>query len=73
MAQPSFALPDQLRYNHAALSSLGTYANIAVCVPYMGSWPITVQTSNYFIVNVPKSGNNCVHVFDPVKIFYVWN
>ena len=49
MSNPSFALPDQLRYNHATLSSLGTNAQVAVVVPYAGSSPITVQAGSYLL------------------------
>ena len=67
MSQPRFALPDQLRCDHATPSSLGTDVQVSVVVPYTGSSPITVQAGNYFIVNVPKSGDNCV--FDPMNNF----
>ena len=67
MSQPTFALPDQLRYDSATPSSLGTDVQVAVVVPYTGSAPITVQAGNYFIVNIPKSGDNCV--FDPMNSF----
>ena len=67
MSQPTFALPDQLRYDHATPSSLGTDVQVAVVVPYTGSAQITVQAGNYFIVNIPKSGDNCV--FDPMNSF----
>ena len=71
MSQPTFALPDQLRYDKATPSSLGTDVQVAVVVPYTGSAPITVQAGNYFIVNIPKSGDNCI--FGPVNSFYVLN
>ena len=60
MSQLSFALPDQLLYDHSTLSSFGTYVQVAVVVPYTGSSPITILAGSYFIVNVPKSGDNCV-------------
>ena len=49
MSQPSFALPDQLRYDKATPSSWGTDVQVTVVVPYTGSSPITVQADNYFI------------------------
>ena len=51
MTQPSFTLPDQLRYNHATPSSLGTDAQVSVVVHFTECSPITVQADNYFIVN----------------------
>ena len=65
--EPNFSLPDQLRYDRATPSNLGTDAQVAVVVPYTGSAPITVQAGNYFIINIPKSGDNCV--FDPMNSF----
>ena len=69
MSQPRFALPDQLRCDHATPSSLGTdvQAWVAVVVPNTGASPITVQAGSYFIVTVSKSGENCV--FDPMNSF----
>ena len=67
MAQPTFALPDQLRYDKATPSSLGTDVQVAAVDPYTGSSPITVQAGNYFIINIPKSGDSCV--FDPMNSF----
>ena len=69
MSQPSFSLPDQLRYDHATPSSLGTNVEMAVVTPYTGSASQVVQSGNYFIINIPKSGDNCV--FDPMNSFYV--
>ena len=65
--QPIFALPDQLRYDKATPSSLGTNVEMAVVTPYTGSASIIVQSGNYFIINIPKSGDNCV--FDPMNSF----
>ena len=67
MSQPTFALPDQLRYDSATPSSLGTDVQVAVVTPYTGSAPITVQAGNYFIVNIPKTGDSCC--FDPMNSF----
>ena len=67
MAQPTFALPDQLRCDKATPSSLGTNVEMAVVTPYTGSASIIVQSGNYFIVNIPKSGDNCV--FNPMNSF----
>ena len=58
MAQPSFTGPDQLRYDNATSSRLGTDVHVSIAVPYTGSSPITVQAGNDFIVNVSKSGDN---------------
>ena len=69
MSQPTFALPDQLRYDSATPSSLGTHVEMAVVTPYTGSASQIIQSGNYFIINVPKSGDNCV--FDPMNSFYV--
>ena len=66
MTQPTFALPDQLRYDSATPSSLGD-VQVAVVTPYTGSAPITVQAGNYFIVNIPKTGDSCC--FDPMNSF----
>ena len=49
MSQPTFALPDQLRHDHAPPSSLGTDVQVSVVVPYTGSSPITVQAGNYLL------------------------
>ena len=65
--QPTFALPDQLRYDKATPSSLGTDVQVSVVTPYTGSSPITVQAGNYFIINIPKSANSCV--FDAMNSF----
>jgi hypothetical protein len=67
MSQPSFSLPDQLRYDHATPSSLGTNVEMAVVTPYTGSAAQVIQSGNYFIINIPKSGDNCV--FDPMNSF----
>ena len=61
MSNPSFALPDQLRYGHATLSSLGTDMQVAVVVPYTGSSPIIVQAGSYLLWMFPN----------PVKIVYL--
>ena len=67
MSQPTFALPEQLRYDMATPSDLGTDVEMAVVTPYTGSSPITVQAGNYFIINVPKSGSDAV--FDPMNSY----
>ena len=67
MSQPTFALPDQLRYDHATPSSLGTNVEMAIVTPYTGSAAQVIQSGNYFIINIPKSGDNCV--FDPMNSF----
>ena len=61
MAQANFALPDQLRYDTSPPSSLGTDET--------GSGNVQVNAGNYFIINIPISGDQCV--FDPMNIFYV--
>ena len=60
MTQPTFALPEQLRYEMATTSDLGTDVEMAIVTPYTGSSPITVQAGNYFIINIPKSGSDAV-------------
>ena len=60
MSQPTFALPEQLRYDMATPSDLGTDVEMAVVTQCTGSSPITVQAGNYFIINVPKSGTDAV-------------
>ena len=67
MSQPSFALPEQLWYDMATPSDLGTDVEMVVVTPFTGSSPITVQAGNYFIINVPKSGSDSV--FDPMNSF----
>ena len=67
MSQPSFALPDQLRYDLATPSDLGTNVEMCVVTPYTGSGAVTVNSGNYFIINIPKSGSNAV--FDPMNSF----
>ena len=46
MAQPSLALPDQVRSDHATPISLGTDVQVSVVVLYTRSTPITVQADN---------------------------
>ena len=67
MAQASFALPDQLRYDLATPSDLGTNVEMCVVTPYTGSGAVTVNSGNYFIINIPKSGSNAV--FDPMNSY----
>ena len=67
MAQPSFALPDQLRYDMATPSDLGTNVELCVVTPYTGSGAVIVNAGNYFIINIPKSGSNAV--FDPANSY----
>ena len=67
MSQPSFALPEQLRYDMATPSDLGTEVEMAVVTPYTGSAPVYIQAGNYFIINVPKSGSDAV--FDPCNSY----
>ena len=49
MAQPSFALPNQLRYDKATPSDLGTETELAIVMPYTGSSPITLQAGNFLL------------------------
>ena len=65
--EATFALPDQLRYDRAVPSDLGTETEIAVVTPYTGSAEMTIQAGKYFIINIPKSGNNAL--FDPMNSF----
>ena len=44
MSSPTFALPDQLRYDSATPSSLGTNVEMAVVTPYTGSASQFVQS-----------------------------
>ena len=67
MAQPSFALPEQLRYDMATPSDLGTNVELCVVTPYTGSGAVIVNAGNYFIINIPKSGRNAV--FDPANSY----
>jgi len=68
MSQPNFALPDQLRYDLATPSDLGTNVEMCVVTPsYTGSGAVTVNSGNYFIINIPKSGSNAV--FDPMNSY----
>ena len=60
MAQANFALPDQLRYDTSTLSSLGTEVTMSIVTPIAGSGKVTVNTGNYFIINIPKSDGQCV-------------
>ena len=53
MAQPSFALPDQLRYDLATPSDLGTNVEMCVVTPYTGSGAVIVNSGKYFIINIP--------------------
>ena len=46
MAQASFALPDQLRYDLATPSDLGTNVEMCVVTPYTGSSPVTMTSGN---------------------------
>ena len=62
--EPSFALPDQLRYDVMTPSSLSVWQETAVVSPYTGSASLTVAYGNYFIINIPKSGKDAV--FDPM-------
>ena len=70
MSNPTFALPDQLRYDSATPSSLGTNVEMAVVTPYTGSAAQIVQSGNYFIINIPKSGADAV--FDPMNSFFAF-
>ena len=65
--EATFALPDQLRYDTAVPSDLGTETEIAFVTPYTGSADIPVQSGKYFIINIPKFGNNAL--FDPMNSF----
>ena len=67
MSRSTFALPEQLRYDMATPSDLGTDAEMAAVTPCTGSSPITVQAGNYFIINIPKSGADAV--FGPMNSF----
>ena len=67
MSQPSFALPDQLRYDQMTPSDLGTEVETCVVSPYTGSAPIIVNSGNYFIINIPKSGSSAV--YDPMNSY----
>ena len=46
-------------------SSLGCHVEQSLCTLYTGQGVIYVQAGNYFIINIPKSGNDCV--FDPMN------
>ena len=65
MAQANFALPDQLQYDTSTPSSLGTEVTMSVVTPITGSGNVIVNAGNYFIINIPKSGDKCV--FDPMN------
>ena len=65
--EPNFALPDQLRYNVMTPSTLSVWQETAVVSPYTGSASLTVASGNYFIINIPKSGNDAV--FDPLNSY----
>ena len=67
MAQPSFALPEQLRYDMATPSDLGTNVEMVTVTPYIGFGAVIVNAGNYFIINIPKSGSNAV--FDPMNSY----
>ena len=56
--EATFALPDQLRYDRAVPSDLGTETEIAVVTPYTGSAEMTIQAGKYFISN----GYSCEEV-----------
>ena len=45
--EPTFGLPDQLRYDKATPSSLDSYVEMAVITPFTGSAAQTVQAGNY--------------------------
>ena len=67
MSQPTFALPDQLRYDMLTPSSLGCHLDKTVCTQYTGQGAVHVQTGNYFIDDGPKEGHGCV--FDPMHSY----
>ena len=49
MSQPRFALPDQLRYDSATPSDLGTTVEICVVTSYTGSGTVIVNAGNYLL------------------------
>ena len=51
MAQPSFALPEQLRYDHAKSSNLDTDVQVSVVAPFTASSPITIQ-AGFFLFSM---------------------
>ena len=53
--EPTFALPEQLRYDMATPSSLGCNVEQCVVTPITGQGPVYVQSGNYFIINVPQT------------------
>ena len=67
MSKPTFALPDQLRYGMATLSSRGCYVKQAVVTLYTGQGAVYIQAGSQFIINVPQTGNDCV--FDPMNSY----
>jgi len=56
-----------LRYDTSTPSSLGTEVTMSVVTPITGSGNVVVNAGNYFIINIPKSGDRCV--FDPMNSF----
>ena len=67
MSGPTFALPDQLSYDRFVPSSLGCKVEQSVCTPYTGQGSVYIQAGNYFIINIPKVGNDCC--FDPANSY----
>ena len=65
--EPTFAFPTQLQYDTATPSSLGARVEQSVVTPITGQGPVYVQSGNYFIINVPQTGNDCV--FDPMNSY----
>ena len=50
--EPIFGLPEQLCYDRAVPSDLGTQTETAIVTPFTGCALITVQAGNYFIINI---------------------
>ena len=58
--EPTFAIPSQLQYDTATPSSLGARVEQSVVTPITGQLAVYVQAGNYFMINVPQTGNDCV-------------
>ena len=65
--EPTFALPEQLRYDMATPSSLGCHVEQSVVMPIPRQGAVYVQNGNYFIINVPQTGND--YVLDPMNSY----
>ena len=71
MSQPSFELPEQLRYDLATSSHLGTIIKMVIVTPYTWSGAVTIHVGKYFKIYVAKSGSNTV--FHPINSCrYLW-